>query len=75
MNFYVTPLDSSCTLVLEHRWLTRYNPSIDWVEGSIEFHTKATLVSPPALTLSPKPEPGKPKLSPTDLSNLGNPQE
>ena len=70
MNFYVTPLDSSCTLVLRHHWLTCYNPSIDWVKGSIKFHAKATPVSPPAPTLSPKPkpkpEPIKPKLSPTD---------
>ena len=75
MNFYVTPLDSSCTLVLGHHWLTTYNPSIDWVKGCIRFHAKATPVSPlsPPLTPSSETKPVQPKLSPADQSKPGKP--
>ena len=45
VTFYMTTLDVSCSVVLGHNWLTRYNPSIDWVLGSITF--KTTEQAPP----------------------------
>ena len=59
MIFYVTPLDSECRIVLGHNWLTRFNPLIDWVLGSIEFRTPLLRV----LTLSSPPEPPKSDLA------------
>ena len=37
MTFFVTLLDQGCTIVLGYRWLTRFNPKIDWVLGCISF--------------------------------------
>ena len=71
--FYVTLLDSSCSLVLGHNWLTHYNPLIDWVLGNISFETtlhapKSPPTSPPLqastslATLNPAPYEESPKL-------------
>ena len=59
VTFYVTPLDSSCSVVLGHNWLTRYNPLINWVLGQISFRTPVQLLSPtsPPTAASPHSEP------------------
>jgi len=46
LDFYVTPLDSCCLLVLGHSWLTHYNPLINRVSGSISFRPPSVLQSP-----------------------------
>jgi len=78
LDFYVTPLDSYCLLVLGHSWLTCYNPLIDWVSGSISFRPPSLLQSPasvpPVETLvnspfSPVENPLQFILSETILSN------
>ena len=67
--FYITPLDVSCLAVLGHRWLTRYNPLIDWVLGSISFRPpkETESLAPPALVT---PASGTPN-SATDISLIG----
>ena len=67
---YVTTLDSSCSVVLGHDWLARYNPSIDWTSSHITFgpprelktlstREEEPLLVPPTTTDPPHPIPIK----------------
>jgi len=82
LDFYVTLLDSCCSLVLGHSWLTHYNPLIDWVSGSISFQPPSLLQSPASVPsvetlvnplFSPVETPLQFTLSETLLSNPKRP--
>ena len=60
LTFFVTPLDQGCTIVLGFCWLTRFNPSIDWVLCRIIFHQSLqpeAKTSPPVEIFLPAPTP------------------
>ena len=63
LTFFVTPLDQGCMIVLGFRWLTRFNPLIDWVLGRIIFCQSLqpeAKTSPSVKTLSSAPTPALP---------------
>lgn len=62
-NFYVTPLDALCSVVLGFDWLTRHNPLVDWVLGSVTFRTAVLSQPDPPSTSS------DPQLTPADASD------
>src|SRR5215468_3274390 len=45
LDFYVTPLESSCSVVLGLSWLLRYNPLIDWRLGHVVFRSPIQEIS------------------------------
>jgi len=71
MTFYVTLLDSDCKVILGHNWLTRYNPSIDWVLSSIKFRTSTQQVPTPSSL--PDPVVHSPSMLRLDATSVSSP--
>ncbi|KAJ8519009.1 hypothetical protein ONZ45_g4010 [Pleurotus djamor] len=71
ITFFVTTLDLTCSVVLGHDFLTRFNPLIDWVTGQIQFRTPIrgspapTTLLTPSKTSPSNPEPRQPLPKPT----------
>ena len=60
IDFLLTKLDPSCHAVLGHRWLARYNPSIDWSRGIISFPSPTRDPRNSDSGLQPGPDPESP---------------
>src|SRR5882672_537792 len=78
LEFLLTCLDPSCSAVLGHRWLAKYNPQIDWNLGHISFKTQGIDVGPQADPSKPSVSAQSASTSPPNRStptNLPNPSD
>src|SRR5467141_3180602 len=73
LEFLLTRLDPSCSAVLGHRWLAKYNPQIDWKLGHISFKTQGIYVGPQADPSEPSVSAQHAPTSPPNWSTPTNP--
>ena len=67
----VTLLDSDCSIILRHNWLTQYNPLIDWVLSSIKFRTPLQQVPAPSSLPDPDTQSlSTQRLDPSSVSSV-----
>ena len=56
IEFFVTKLEGTYPIVLEHNWLTQHNPLIGWRKGIMEFNPPEPMDQPTSSQLDLEPQ-------------------
>jgi len=63
VDFFLIPLDRSCTVVLGYSWLQKQNPIIDWQNKTIKLWDQTSEPNQELAQKNPRSRPKKPHIS------------